>query len=93
MPLSFATLTVGVPAILTSAFPFADAKPALGQILPTAADAEVVAKAKTSCKLPRGTFIFGYDIEALETVSRKRKVLGRVCRDVIKGGWHFASEP
>jgi hypothetical protein len=83
LPLTFATLTVGVPVILMSAFPFADAKRALGQDLPSGYTATLP---KTVCKLPRGTYIFGYDL-AVKSETGPPNILGRVCRDVVNGGW------
>ena len=82
MPLTFATLAIGVPAILMAAFPFSDAKRAL----PNLSSSDLVATAKTLCKLPRGTYIFGYDI-AVKTDKGLPIPSGRVCRDVVKGGW------
>jgi hypothetical protein len=89
LPLTFATLTVGVPAVLLSAFPFSDAKRALGQT-PQAADI-VIFETKTFCKLPRGTYIFGYDIDLKTNKGPKR--FGRICRDVVNGGWVFFEFP
>jgi len=68
-----------------SAFPFSDAKQALGQVLPSSD--LVVVGTRTLCKLPRGTYIFGYDFAVTN-----KKTLGRICRDVVNGGWVFASE-
>ena len=88
MPLTFVTLTIGVPATLMSVFPFSDAKRALGQVIPIA---DLVIEPKTICKLPRGTYIFGYDF-GVKTDKGRNKTLGRICRDVINGGWILASE-
>jgi hypothetical protein len=88
LPLTFATLTIGIPAILMSVFPFSDAKRALGQGLPSG---YTVIWPKTICELPSGTFIFGYDLKTDNHPASK--ILGRVCRDVVNGGWVFDSKP
>ena len=87
LPWMFATITVGVPAILVSAFPYSDAEKAL----PVLRRPDVGAFGhKTTCTLPQGTYIFGYDI-AVKTDKGLLKPFGRVCRDVVKGGWVFVA--
>ena len=85
MPLAFATLTIGVPAILMSAFPFSDARRTIGQALPSG---DLAITARTLCKLPRRTYIFGYDFKV--KTDRGTKETGRICRDVVNGGWVLA---
>ena len=87
MTLMFAALTVGVPAILLSVFPFSDAKRTIAQVLPSSDF--VIVKTETLCKLPRGTYIFGYDF-GVKIDPKKKKTVGRICRDVINGGWVLA---
>ena len=87
MPLTLATLTIGVPAILMSAFPFSDAKRALQQVRPSADLVPV--GTRTLCKLPRGTYIFGYDFAVKIDNDLNMNLGGRICRDVINGGWVF----
>jgi len=87
LPWVFATSTIGVPAILVSAFPYSDAKKAL----PVLRRSDVGAFGpKTACKLPQGTYIFGYDV-AVQVSDKATKPFGRVCRDVVKGGWVFVA--
>src|SRR5262245_10278871 len=90
MPLTFATLTVGVPAILMSIFPFSDAKLSLGEVLPIT-DSGLYVKTTTVCKLPRGTYIFGYDFGVIKT-NTGRERFGRICRDFTNGRWIFAAD-
>src|SRR5262245_14963998 len=58
MPLSIFALNFGGPAILSSKFPSADAISAFGQVAPNV-DVRV-GSTKIPCKLPRGTYLFGY---------------------------------
>jgi hypothetical protein len=81
LPWVFAIVSVAVPATLISAFPFSDAKQSLN--LP--AGVEAVAT-KSTCKLPSGTYIFGYELAA-KNEQGKLVEFGRICRDVINGGW------
>ena len=90
MPLTFATLTIGVPGILMSAFPFSEAQRSLGEVLPNAAD--MVITPRSFCKLPRGTYIFGYDFR-VKADKGPTMPGGRICRDVVHGGWVLAREP
>ena len=81
MTLAFATLTFGGDVI----FPFSDAKRTIGQALP---NADIVVQTSTSCKVPSGTYIFGYDF-GVKTDGGMKKI-GRICRDVVNGGWVLA---
>jgi len=83
LPWVYATTSIAVPAILASAFPFSDAEQTLQSTLPPSL---VTIDIKTICKLPSGTYIFGYDV-AVKDEQGKAKYYGRVCRDLIKGGW------
>ena len=80
LPWIYAVIAVGVPAILITSFPFSDAKQAL-QLPPSIWGTTP----KTFCKMPSGTYLFGYDL-AVESEG-KPKGVGRVCRDVLNGGW------
>jgi len=82
LPWVFAAFTIGVPATLVSAFPFYDAKQAL--TLPAKVGAKTF---KVTCKLPSGAYIFGYDLYVENTEKNKIEYFGRVCRDVVNGGW------
>jgi hypothetical protein len=84
MTLTVFTLNFGGILILSSAFPPGDAKRAIGQASPNV-DLRI-AGTKTSCKLPRGTYLFGYDLQAWTEQGEGRKV-GRICRDILNGGW------
>jgi hypothetical protein len=83
LPWVFAIFTIGVPAALVTAFPFSDAK----KTLPILQRSDVLSSHyKVICKLPQGTYFFGYDLwmkldKADGVASRLR-----VCRDV-NGGW------
>jgi hypothetical protein len=87
MTLLMFTLNFGSIVILSSAFPPVDAKRAIGQVSPYV-DLRI-AGTKTSCKLPRGTYLFGYDLQARTDQEGGRKV-GRICRDILNGGWVWA---
>jgi len=81
LPWLSAVITIGVPATLMTAFPFSDARRVLS--LPP----EVGAMAtRITCKLPSGSYFFGYELVA-RTETEPLKYFGRVCRDVVKGGW------
>ena len=86
MALTMFTLNFGGIVILSSAFPFSDAKRAIGQV-PPSVDMRI-AQARTLCKLPRGTYLFGYDLLAIDQENRKN--VGRICRDVANGRWVLA---
>jgi hypothetical protein len=91
LPLTFAKIAIGVPAILISAFPYSDAVKSLQPILqrPDVGSFGY----KTICKLPQGTYIFGYDVAVkADKADQGPKPVGRVCRDVVKGGWVFAAK-
>ena len=86
MTLTLFALNFGSNLILWSAFPPSDAKKAIGQVLPNG-DVSIGRQTRILCKLPRGTYIFGYDFKmAIDGADR----LGRICRDVVSGGWVFA---
>jgi len=82
LPWVYAVISMGVPATLITAFPFSDARRVL--TLPP----EVGAMApRITCKLPTGSsYIFGYEL-VVRTEKEPLKYFGRVCRDVVKGGW------
>jgi len=82
LPFVYATVSIVVPIVLISEFPFSDAKRVLQSRL-------VVTDTKTPCKLSSGTYIFGYDV-AVEDEQGKAQYYGRICRDVIKGGWSIS---
>jgi len=77
----YAVISIGVPATLVSAFPFSDARrvlalpPEVGSIAP-----------RITCKLPSGSYIFGYEL-VVSTEKYPLMPFGRVCRDIVKGGW------
>jgi hypothetical protein len=82
LPWLYAVISIGVPATLIPAFPFSDARRVLS--LPP----EVGAMAtRITCKLPSGSYIFGYELVARASEKEPLKYFGRVCRDVVKGGW------
>ena len=90
LPWLFAIFTVEVPTILMTAFPFSDAKKTL-QILQTS-DVGVW-HYRVGCKLPQGTYVFGYDLSMKPYNDEVPFHFGRVCRDVVQGGWIFAKIP
>jgi hypothetical protein len=90
LPWLFAIFIVGVPAVLITAFPFSDAQKTLQPIL-QASDASVWHH-RVGCKLPQGTYIFGYDVSVKPRNNNAPPYFGRVCRDVVKGGWVFAKD-
>ena len=83
MTFTMFTLNFGGIAILASAFPPADAKQAIGPVSP---DVELrIGKPKTPCKLPRGTYLFGYDLVQADQGGGRR--VGHICRDILNGQW------
>ena len=86
LPWVFAVISIAVPATLSSAFPFSDAKQVLA--LPPKVGA---VSTRITCNLPSGTFLFGYELVVM-TEHEKREPFGRACRDVVKGGWVFAKD-
>jgi hypothetical protein len=88
LPWLFALFTVVVPSILITAFPFSDAQKTLQPILETS-DLSVW-HYRVGCKLPQGAYIFGYDVIVIPRNDNAPLHYGRVCRDVVKGGWVFA---
>jgi hypothetical protein len=82
LPWVYAVISIGVPATLLSAFPFSDARRVLA--LPP----EVAAfSTRITCTLPSGYYIFGYELVASGDEKEPLISFGRVCRDVVKGGW------
>ena len=82
LPWLYAVISIGVPATLIPAFPFSDTRRVLS--LPP----EVGAMAtRIPCKLPNGSYIFGYELVARISEKEPLKYFGRACRDVVKGGW------
>jgi len=84
MTLTMFTLNFGGIVILSSAFPPADAIRAFGQVSPNV-NLRIV-ETKTSCKLPRGTYLFGYDLGTDQGDGR----VARICRDILNGQWVWA---
>jgi hypothetical protein len=74
-------LNFGGIVILSSVFPPADAIRAFGQVSPKV-NLRIV-EAKTLCNLPRGTYLFGYDLGTNDGDGR----VGRICRDILSGEW------
>lgn len=97
MPLTFTALALVGNIVLPSAFPFHDAERALTQVIPAATGPygctlpgiELV-RSRATCRLPTGTYIFGYDFGAASGDGGKDHSLGRICRDVVNGGWIVA---
>jgi hypothetical protein len=80
MTLLMFMLNFGAIALLGSAFPSSDAGRAIGLARP------IVLETRIFCKLPHGTYLFGYVLGAAVGETPK-KVL--VCRDMLHGGWVF----
>jgi hypothetical protein len=87
LPWVFAIFTIGVPATLITAFPSSDAKKTLEPILQRS-DVGVW-HYRILCKLPQGTYIFGYDLSVRPYNDEAPTHFGRVCRDVVKRDWVF----
>jgi hypothetical protein len=83
LPWVYAVISIGVPATLISAFPFSDARQAL--TLPPEVGA--LSHTRIICKLPSGSYIFGYELVIYRSEKNPLMYFGRVCRDVVKGGW------
>src|SRR5262249_9206567 len=67
-------------AIFSSAFPPADAIRAFGQV---ASNVDLgVGSTKIPCKLPRSTYLFGYDLVGMQNGQGTGRV-GRICRDIL----------
>lgn len=82
-PLTLATITFWWVVV----FPPSDALQAIRQVLPNAGVA-LAPKYFPSCRAKR--YIFGYDF-GIRTDGRTHvEDIGRVCRDVINGGWVLA---
>ena len=80
MTLTMFTFNFGNPAILSSAFPPADAIRAFGQV---ASNVDLgVGSTKIPCKLPRSTYLFGYDLVGMQNGQGTGRV-GRICRDIL----------
>ena len=47
-----------------------------------------IRNAKTPCQLPRGTYLFGYDLNV--RTDQGEGNFGRICRDILNGGWVWA---
>ena len=84
MPLAMFTFNFGGPAILSSAFPPTDGIRAFGQV---ASNVDVrVGSIKIPCKLPRGTYLFGYDLVGVQNGKGTGRI-GRICRDIRNREW------
>lgn len=89
LPWVFAILTIGVPSILITAFPFSDAQ----KTVPILQRSNVgVWHYRVLCKSPQRTYIFGYDL-SVKPYNDETPHFARVCRDVVKGGWAFVKIP
>ena len=88
MVMTFAmfTFNFGGIVILSTAFPPADAKQTIGPVSPNVALR--IRNAKTPCQLPRGTYLFGYDLNV--RTDQGEGNFGRICRDILNGGWVWA---
>jgi hypothetical protein len=85
-PVACAVVFGVIPTILTIAFPFGDARQSLQSVVPMTAPVTIYPQ--MVCKLPSGTYLFGYDVFA-----RSRdpgSYLGRVCRDIRNERWIFS---
>src|SRR5262249_9945265 len=84
MTLTMFTFNFGNLAIFSSAFLPADAIRAFGQV---ASNVDLgVGSAKIPCKLPRGTYLFGYDLVRMQNGIRTGRI-GRICRDILNREW------
>jgi len=84
MPLTLAVINIG-GLYLASRFPRTDATQAIESVSPSVKITEV----KRFCRLPHGTYIFGYDLEAINEQGQEEKV-GRICRDILNRQWVWA---
>ena len=80
MTLTMFTFNFGNAAILSLAFPPADAIRAFGQVAPNIETR--VGSAKMPCKLPGGTYLFGYDLVGVQNGQGTGQI-GRICRDIL----------
>lgn len=87
MTFAMFTFNFGGIVILSTAFPPADAKQTIGLVSPNVALR--IRNAKTPCQLPRGTYLFGYDLNV--RTDQGEGNFGRICRDILNGGWVWAS--
>jgi len=85
MPLTLPVINFGGSIVLASAFPRTDAKRAIESVSPSVKITEV----KRFCRLPHGTYIFGYELEAINEQGQIKKV-GRICRDILNRQWVWA---
>ena len=85
MPLTLFVITSGGSIILPSAFPRTDAKRAIEQVSPSVG----IVEPRSFCKLPHGTYLFGYDLAAMNDQGQVKKV-GRICRDIFNRQWVWA---
>ena len=86
MPLTLAVIHLVGFTVLSSAFPRTDAKRAIESVSPSVRIAEI---RTFFCKLPHGTYIFGYDLAAINEQGQETKV-GRICRDISNRQWVWA---
>jgi hypothetical protein len=80
-PLSLAAITFWWVVV----FPPSDAIRAIRQVLPNA-NITLQPKYFPSCRVKK--YIFGYDF-AIRTGGGPEEDIGRICRDVVNGGWVF----
>jgi len=83
LPVAFGVVFGVGPTVLSIAFPFADARRFLQPVLPITAPATIYPQ--IVCKLPSGTYLFGYDVFARSY--DPGSYLGRVCRDIRNDRW------
>ena len=82
MPLTLAVINIG-GFYLASRFPRTDAKRAIESV------SVKITEVKQFCRLPHGTYIFGYELEAINEEGQIKKV-GRICRDILNRQWVWA---
>jgi len=83
--LTMFTIEFGNPAILSLAFTPADAIRAFGQVAPNVETR--IGSAKIPCKLPRGAYLFGYDLVGVQNGNQGTGRIGRICRDIRNREW------
>ncbi len=83
MALLMFTLNFGIIAILSLPFPFSDAKRVIEQL--RTGPEIVMGEGRAPCKLPSGTYIFGYDF-----IAKGHVYSGRICRELVNGRWVVA---
>jgi hypothetical protein len=86
MPLTLAAINFGGSIVLASAFSRTDAKRAIEPVSPSVRIVEI---RSFFCKLPHRTYIFGYDLAAINEQGQEKKV-GRICRDIFNRQWVWA---